>query len=156
VPPCAFHHQHDLLSPATSQHHRRTAAGHLGPLTHPLHVAACLQVMQMCSVWVLMVAFPTPLGLPYEGAFVEGVPELSWAANNSAKLGAGGGGLECWTIISSREFGAQHKVRHSAAGAAGAQQAGSLRPLCVTPWNKPLAALSPCACTAHLAAVCLL
>jgi hypothetical protein len=66
----------------------------------------------MCSVWVLMVAFPVPLGLPWEGAFIEGVPELSWAANNSAKLGSGAAGqVECWTVMSSRDFGAQHKVR---------------------------------------------
>ncbi|MEW5297763.1 MAG: hypothetical protein WDW38_006946 [Sanguina aurantia] len=71
------------------------------------------QVMQLSSIWVLLVAFPAPLKLPWEGAFTEGVPELSWAANNSAKMQANRSpahSQEVWTIISSREFGAAHKV----------------------------------------------
>ncbi|GMH40713.1 hypothetical protein BSKO_08617 [Bryopsis sp. KO-2023] len=70
-------------------------------------------VMQLCSIWVLMVAFPKSLGLPLEGCFVKGVPEISWIANNTAKMAktqASPNDLECWTIISSRTFGAQHKV----------------------------------------------
>lgn len=54
-----------------------------------------------------------PLNLPWEGAFTEGIPELSWAANNSAKMQANRSpahSQEVWTIISSREFGAAHKV----------------------------------------------
>lgn len=69
--------------------------------------------MQLSSIWVLLVAFPAPLNLPWEGAFTEGIPELSWAANNSAKMQANRSpahSQEVWTIISSREFGAAHKV----------------------------------------------
>ncbi|GIL53308.1 hypothetical protein Vafri_8937 [Volvox africanus] len=95
------------------------------------------QVMQLCSLWVLMVGFSSPLPVDWQGAFVEGSPVISWAANNTAKIatnrraqaaagggasGAGGGGgnrkgsgaggspLEIWTLISTREFGSQHKV----------------------------------------------
>ncbi|GIL89031.1 hypothetical protein Vretifemale_16879 [Volvox reticuliferus] len=94
------------------------------------------QVMQLCSLWVLMVGFSSPLPVDWQGAFFEGSPVISWAANNTAKIsanrrtaqaaangggGSGGGGgrkdseargpsLEFWTIISAREFGAQHKV----------------------------------------------
>ena len=75
--------------------------------------------MQLCSLWVLLVAFSAPLRLPWQAAFVEGSPVISWAANNTAKIAAnrqgggtgGGPPLECWTLISTREFGSQHKVR---------------------------------------------
>lgn len=99
--------------------------------------------MTLCSLWVLMVAFDGSLGLPFEGAFVEGVPELSWVANNTAKLAmpnhssspsasgpvsasrsssSASSSLECWTIISSREFGSQHKVPQEAIPPAKAKE----------------------------------
>lgn len=55
-------------------------------------------------------------GMRMEGAFVEGVPSVAWMCNNSAKLGregergGGAGGLECWTVFSSAEYGRQNKV----------------------------------------------
>lgn len=60
--------------------------------------------MQLCSLWVLLAFFPEPLDLvrplPVEGAFVEGVPELSWISNNAAKLRQAGleGTGGAWTI----------------------------------------------------------
>lgn len=52
--------------------------------------------------------------MPFEGAFVKGAPELSWVANNSAKLSEGRAAEpdapECWTVISSRAFGTEHKA----------------------------------------------
>jgi hypothetical protein len=57
---------------------------------------------QLCSMWVLLAWFDAPLppSATLEGAFVEGVPELSWVANNVPKLKqealAGSGGA--WTI----------------------------------------------------------
>eukprot|EP00058_Branchiostoma_floridae_P010601 XP_002596089.1 hypothetical protein BRAFLDRAFT_118054 [Branchiostoma floridae] len=70
-----------------------------------------VQQMQLCSLWVLLVVFPTSLKLPFEGAFVED-SDVTWVANNTAKLGqrAIGDNSECWTIFSSRQFGAAHKV----------------------------------------------
>lgn len=88
--------------------------------------------LRLSAVWVAMVAFdgPVPLATPFEGAFVDGDKTLTWAANNTAKLGAvqaqssslsssspssggaggGGGGLQCWTLISTNAYGQANKV----------------------------------------------
>ena len=76
--------------------------------------------MTLCSLWVLMVAFPTPLTVPFEGAHVESDPDVSWVGNNTAKLSTkskegksgktAGNKTECWTIFSTRGFGKTHKV----------------------------------------------
>ncbi|XP_069499453.1 renalase-like [Ambystoma mexicanum] len=71
----------------------------LGPRTN---------VMQLCSLWVLLVTFANKLGLPYEGAFVEH-PDISWIGNNTAKYNVASQ-MECWTVISTKTFGANHKV----------------------------------------------
>ncbi|KAM4721513.1 renalase-like [Rhinophrynus dorsalis] len=65
-------------------------------------------VMQLCSLWVLLVAFSSKLGLDYVAAFVEH-PDISWIGNNTAKYSTDNH-LECWTIISTKTFGATHKV----------------------------------------------
>jgi hypothetical protein len=42
------------------------------------------------------------------GAFISGSPTLSWASNNTAKLGVdhpGFPGLQCWTLFSTAEYG---------------------------------------------------
>jgi len=54
---------------------------------------------------------PTP---PAAGAFISGGGPLSWAANNSAKMGLehpGVPGLECWTLISTNAYGQKNKAR---------------------------------------------
>ena len=65
------------------------------------------QQMQLCSLWMLMAIFDEPLFatttlMPnFEGAFVEGVPDLSWIANNGQKLHQPGyedGKKSSWTI----------------------------------------------------------
>eukprot|EP01024_Parvocaulis_polyphysoides_P055367 TRINITY_DN5661_c0_g1_i5.p1 TRINITY_DN5661_c0_g1~~TRINITY_DN5661_c0_g1_i5.p1 ORF type:complete len:388 (-),score=44.12 TRINITY_DN5661_c0_g1_i5:269-1432(-) len=66
-------------------------------------------MMQLCSLWVLMVAFPSSLELPFEGAFVEGEEELTWVANNTKKLQQNHK-VECWTLISGRKFASDNKV----------------------------------------------
>ncbi len=75
--------------------------------------------MQLCSLFVLMVVLDEPVFLPggerFEGAFVEGVSELSWVAEQGAKMGqdlGGGreGGRTAWVLVSSPGFAEQHKV----------------------------------------------
>ncbi|XP_075430666.1 renalase-like [Ascaphus truei] len=65
-------------------------------------------VMQLCSLWVLLVAFPNKIELGYDGAFVEH-PNVSWIGNNTDKYSAENN-LHCWTVISTKNFGATHKV----------------------------------------------
>jgi len=69
--------------------------------------------MQLCSQWVLLVAFEKSLGLHYQGAHVED-KDISWIANNTAKLkkdkAQSRSSLECWTIFSTRSFGSANKV----------------------------------------------
>lgn len=72
--------------------------------------------MQLCSQWVLLVAFEQSLGLKFQGAHVECNTSISWIANNTAKLNdnhetqKSASKLECWTIFSTRSFGTKHKV----------------------------------------------
>ncbi len=90
------------------------------PLALPWQVYGQLRRLKLSANWVLMVAFarPLPLPQPFEGAFVKDSAVLSWAANNTAKLGLGlglagkaaPGGVECWTLISTQEYGWQNKV----------------------------------------------
>ncbi|KAE8612264.1 hypothetical protein XENTR_v10012784 [Xenopus tropicalis] len=65
-------------------------------------------VMQLCSLWVLLVAFPCKLGLFFDGAFVEH-SDISWLGNNTSKYSAEDC-TECWTVLSTKNFGAVHKV----------------------------------------------
>lgn len=47
------------------------------------------------------------LQLNYDGAFVDH-PDISWIGNNTSKYRKNQ--LECWTVISTKAFGANHKV----------------------------------------------
>lgn len=67
-----------------------------------------LRRLKLSANWVLMVAFAEPLRQPWEGAFIQGSDLVSWAANNTAKLGLQG--PECWTLISTQAYGAANKV----------------------------------------------
>ncbi|GAB4820527.1 hypothetical protein N2152v2_007573 [Parachlorella kessleri] len=73
-----------------------------------------LRRLKNSANWALMVAFarPVPLLEPFEGAFVHDSSVLSWTANNTAKLGlrAESGGVECWTLLSTQEYGRSNKV----------------------------------------------
>ena len=72
-------------------------------------------VMQLCSLWVMTFVVDTGLGLDFEGAFIEGHPDLCWAADNTKKLGASPpGDVEAWTLISSRAYGTRNKVPQEA------------------------------------------
>jgi len=79
------------------------------------------QTMQLCSVWVLLVALPAdavpPSSTMYDvdAAFVQH-GHLSWIANNRNKFASGSSNgstnsnVSCWTLISTRAFGEVHKV----------------------------------------------
>jgi predicted NAD/FAD-dependent oxidoreductase len=75
-----------------------------------------MRKMQLCSLWVMVFAVKGQLPVNYEGAFVPGSSTLSWICNTSKKLGispvSSGDGVECWTAISTREYGAANKVKH--------------------------------------------
>ncbi len=71
--------------------------------------------MQLCSLFALSIVLDHALPLPaaasaLEGAFVEGVPELSWVADNGAKLQQAGFHGRAWTLISSPQFAERNKV----------------------------------------------
>jgi predicted NAD/FAD-dependent oxidoreductase len=73
--------------------------------------------MQLCSLWVMVAVFPADaVKVPFEGARVEGEAgdTISWVANNTAKLSGEPGGGQCWTIVSSRQFGQKFKCPQEA------------------------------------------
>lgn len=74
-------------------------------------VHAQLKRLRLSASWVLMAAFASPVPAPggMEGAFIEGSDTLSWAGNNSAKLGMSEG-PQCWTLVSTQAFGKANKV----------------------------------------------
>lgn len=68
---------------------------------------AAMRAMKLNSIWATLVAFDASLGAQVEGAYVDGVPALSWAANNTAKLSRTG--PECWTLLSTAAYGRLNK-----------------------------------------------
>lgn len=70
------------------EYHTRYACRLVGPTGAPL-VAQQLMRLRLSAVWALMVVFEGPVPVPgsMEGAFIQGSEVLSWAANNTAKLG---------------------------------------------------------------------
>lgn len=68
--------------------------------------------MHLCSMWALLVAFPTSLRLPYVAAHVEDI-RISWIANNTSKGASPSNAkttVECWTIFSTKSYGKANKV----------------------------------------------
>jgi predicted NAD/FAD-dependent oxidoreductase len=67
---------------------------------HSADIQDDLSEARVAPCWTLMLSFPKPLGVDFEGAFVEDDSPLSWIANNSSKPGrpdmAETG--ECWVI----------------------------------------------------------
>jgi predicted NAD/FAD-dependent oxidoreductase len=64
-------------------------------------VRAC----QLAPCWAVMVAFETPLGLPFDGAYVNDSP-LSWIARDSSKPGRPQ--AECWVLHASPAWSTEH------------------------------------------------
>lgn len=60
---------------------------------------------QLSPCWAVMVAFETPLGLPFDGAFIHDSP-LGWIARNNSKPGRPE--RECWVLHASPEWSAAH------------------------------------------------
>ncbi len=87
----------------------------VGPTGAPL-VARQLMSLRLSAVWVLMVAFDERLEVGFEGAFVEGSGVLSWAANNTAKMGLRHSlaNRTCWTLVSTNTYGQGNKVPQEA------------------------------------------
>ncbi|KAG2483517.1 hypothetical protein HYH03_017624 [Edaphochlamys debaryana] len=92
-------------------HNGKCANRLVGPTGAPL-VAEQLMRLRLSAVWALMVAFEGPLPVGFEGAFIRNSPVLSWAGNNTAKLGLSHNpeGLQCWTLFSTNEYGQANKV----------------------------------------------
>ncbi|XP_075688529.1 renalase-like [Rhinoderma darwinii] len=65
-------------------------------------------VMQLCSLWVLLFALLRKIEIDFDGAFVDH-SDISWIGNNTSKYSAENQ-MDCWTIISTKTFGANHKV----------------------------------------------
>ncbi|WP_158043781.1 NAD(P)/FAD-dependent oxidoreductase [Skermanella pratensis] len=70
-----------------------------------LAAAAADAIMAGC--WSVLVRFPRPLGLAYDGAFV-GASPLSWIARDSSKPGRDAGGGETWVLHGSPEWSQRH------------------------------------------------
>ncbi|EFJ48675.1 hypothetical protein VOLCADRAFT_117582 [Volvox carteri f. nagariensis] len=79
-------------------------------------VAQQLMRLRLNAVWALMVAFDGPLPVPFEGAFIQGSPILSWAGNNTAKMGLRHtpSDIQCWTLFSTNAYGQANKVPQEA------------------------------------------
>ena len=69
--------------------------------------------MQLCSLWVLTMAVAGRIPVDFDGAFVADGGVLAWMSSTSKKLGqqsSPGSSHESWTLVSTREFGANNKV----------------------------------------------
>jgi predicted NAD/FAD-dependent oxidoreductase len=75
----------------------------LGPVAPNL--AARASGVEMAPCWAVMAAFPSPLDLGFDGAFVHGSP-LSWVARNVSKPGRPDG--EAWVFHGSPEWSLKH------------------------------------------------
>eukprot|EP00798_Chlamydomonas_sp_ICE-L_P002716 gene2716-12589_t len=92
-------------------HNGKCANRLVGPVGAP-HVATQLMKLKLSAVWVMMVAFQKPLAVGFEGAFIKNSGVLSWAGNNTLKMGLkySQPGVECWTLMSTDAFGQANKV----------------------------------------------
>jgi len=89
-------------------HNGKCANRLLRPSGAPL-VDAQMGRLKLSAIWCTLAAFERPLGAPFEAAYVANAPALSWAANNSKKLGLDGSS-ECWTLFSTAAYGRANKV----------------------------------------------
>ncbi len=123
--------------------HNGKCANRLAAPSHAPAIARQLMQLRLSAHWVCMVGFESPVKAPFEGesqmqkqpvsiphtmnsspcsldsgAFIQGSDELSWACSNTRKMQLEMGGLDVWTLISTREYGAANKVPQEAVPAA--------------------------------------
>lgn len=61
--------------------------------------------VKLAPCWAVMVVFPKPLDIPFDGVFIHD-SSLSWAARNASKPGRPGS--ECWVLHGTPEWSARH------------------------------------------------
>ncbi|PSC72920.1 hypothetical protein C2E20_4073 [Micractinium conductrix] len=99
-----------LFDAVVIAHNGKCANRLASPMGVP-QVHSQLRRLKLSANWALLVAFAAPVAVPggLEGAFIQGSDVLSWAGNNSKKLGQAGG-AECWTLFSTQAYGSANKV----------------------------------------------
>ena len=100
-------------------HNGKCANNLVGDCGAAPRVARQLMGLRLSATWVCMLAFAEPLpgvALSFEGAAVEGSPELSWVANNTKKLRLvhHHPGVSCWTLSSTNAYAQKNKVPQEA------------------------------------------
>lgn len=90
----------------------------VGPTGAP-RVAQQLMSLRLSAVWALMVVFEGPVPVPgnMEGAFIKGSEVLSWAANNTAKLGVRHpspySNIQVWIVVKNSCRGSRGRGTHA-------------------------------------------
>ncbi len=69
-------------------------------------LAESVEGLATAACWSVLLAVENPLGLPFDGAFVQGSP-LSWVARDSSKPGRSSS-PETWVLHGSAEWSAEH------------------------------------------------
>src|SRR5690606_32649917 len=82
------------------------------PQAASLLAADAQEIASRCTVrllpcWAAMVAFETPLTVPFDGAFVRGAA-LSWVARDTSKPGRPAREAETWVLHATPEWSAAH------------------------------------------------
>lgn len=92
------------------------------PEASMLLAAGAPELASRCNVrllpcWAAMVAFETPLALPFDGAFVRNAP-ISWVARDTSKPGRPAREGEMWVMHATPEWSAAHlEAPHEAVAA---------------------------------------
>lgn len=72
---------------------------------HPL--AEEVKAVPMTPCWAVMLAFQTPVDVPWDGAFARNSP-LAWVARNSSKPGRNSS-VDCWFLHGSSDWTSSHQ-----------------------------------------------
>lgn len=80
------------------------------PLLQPHYPEACekAEATMMLPCWSLMLAFGSPVDVPFDAAKVTGGGPVSWAARNSSKPGRPDNGLDCWVVQADHDWSREH------------------------------------------------
>lgn len=66
-----------------------------------------VKAVPMTPCWAVMLAFQTPVDVPWDGAFVRNSP-LAWVARNSSKPGRDPS-VDCWVLHGTPDWSASHR-----------------------------------------------